>query len=161
MVNIGVTALGPRKKIVHALSELRKDSASVIEAHGELILRRTDTAENSIVRVDEISKPTANKLITDFFPGLISDRKKICTNRNRKPVAGNCQPDAVGKHKVKNYIRNGRLRDIPPWCCIPGTPFRVVMVNEKNYLHFCTTVFHYFPIGCQLFRTAPIMTRKK
>ncbi|KAJ6745874.1 DNA CROSS-LINK REPAIR PROTEIN PSO2/SNM1-RELATED [Salix koriyanagi] len=79
LFGIGVTALGPRKKIVHALSELRKGSYRAVEVHGdahasgEVGSRGSHGAEMQVeaskIIGDDTSKLTANKLITDYFPG--------------------------------------------------------------------------------------------
>lgn len=54
---MGIAALGPRKKIIHALSEFRKEGTSAVELQTNV----------SKVVGDEAAKNAANKLITDFF----------------------------------------------------------------------------------------------
>nr|XP_043626144.1 uncharacterized protein LOC122597636 [Erigeron canadensis] len=126
LCKIGITALGPRKKIVHALSELRTEDSE------EAILPEK-YSEKEI-------KVAPNKLITDFFPGFTGKLKKGCitgaqvgkTNSNNN------------KRKVNTNFTNKRHRDIPSWCSIAGTPFRV---DAFKYLrmdcsHWFLTHFH-------------------
>ncbi|XVF88997.1 hypothetical protein PTKIN_Ptkin19aG0096400 [Pterospermum kingtungense] len=155
LFSIGVTALGPRKKIMHALSELRKGCSYAVEPEVQMghpshengsgkSNRGKTQIETSNVAHDETSKPAANKLITDFFPGLVSDRKKVCTPPKGQHISGK-GPSVSGRRRVqKNHVKNGKLKDIPTWCCIPGTPFRV---DAFKYLrgdcsHWFLTHFH-------------------
>ncbi|KAK2999370.1 hypothetical protein RJ639_023273 [Escallonia herrerae] len=103
LLSIGVTALGPRKKIVHALSELRKGGTKSAEIQ----------IDSSEVIADETDKLLANKLITDYLPGFVTDRKKgcntsggqnevkkHCSDSSRKRVMGPCpwiREDAKGE----------------------------------------------------------------
>ncbi|KAK8509159.1 hypothetical protein V6N13_062213 [Hibiscus sabdariffa] len=153
LFNIGVTALGPRKKIVHALSELRKEGSHEAEtcvghhSHGNGSARSNRgkmQTELSNVSDDETTKPAANKLITDFFPGLVSDRKKVCAPPRGQHISGKDQSNSGRKPVQKNHVKNGKLKNIPTWCCIPGTPFRV---DAFKYLsgdcsHWFLTHFH-------------------
>ncbi|KAG6770442.1 hypothetical protein POTOM_026125 [Populus tomentosa] len=154
LFGIGVTALGPRKKIVHALSELRKGSNCAIEAHGdahasgEFGSRRSHGAEMQVeaskIIGDDTGKPTANKLITDYFPGSVPIKKKTCVISKEQRGAEKSQPGYVRKQGVKNNTKKGKLKDIPLWCSIPGTPFRV---DAFKYLrgdcsHWFLTHFH-------------------
>ncbi|KAK8991540.1 hypothetical protein V6N11_062548 [Hibiscus sabdariffa] len=160
LVNIGVTALGPRKKIVHALSELRKEGSHEAETRVGHLSHEIGSArsnrgkmqtEFSNVSDDETTKPAANKLITDFFPGLVSDRKKVCGPPRGQHISGKGQQTSgkgqsnSGRRPVqKNHVKNGKLKNIPSWCCIPGTPFRV---DAFRYLsgdcsHWFLTHFH-------------------
>lgn len=118
LFSIGVTALGPRKKIIHALSGLRKDNKKEVD---------TDPANSKFV-VDDSSKIAANKLITDFFPGFVAQkRNRNSTPSGRNEVEKSRSSSRNGRSAVKNNARKGKqLRDIPVWCCIPETPFRVV-----------------------------------
>ena len=88
--------------------------------------------EISNVTDDETSKLAANKLITDFFPGLVSDRKKVCTPPRGQHISGKGPSDSGRRRVQTNHVKNGKLKDIPTWCCIPGTPFRVVMVPIRS-----------------------------
>lgn len=136
LFSIGVTALGPRKKIVHALSELRKGGSCAAEPHMDhprhekgsaKSSKRKMQTELSKVADDETTKPAANKLITDYFPGYVSDRKKVCTPTRGQDRSDKGQSSSGRRPVQKNNVKNGKLKDIPSWCCIPGTPFRVVM----------------------------------
>ncbi|KAJ0091011.1 hypothetical protein Patl1_13732 [Pistacia atlantica] len=150
ILSIGVTALGPRKKIVHALSEIRKGCCYAIEknvnshaASDESSSNRGSERHNDASKtiVNESSKPAANKLITDFFPGSIVDGKKLCTSSggSRKSYSGSCR-----KPVGKSHAKNGKLKDIPTWCCVPGTPFRVDAFKflRGDCSHWFLTHFH-------------------
>ncbi|XVF35244.1 hypothetical protein REPUB_Repub18cG0128900 [Reevesia pubescens] len=153
LFSIGVTTLGPRKKIVHALSELRKGCSYAAEAHVGHLSHENGSAKSNRAKMqteisnvtdDEISKPAANKLITDFFPGLSSDRKKVCTPPRGQHISGKSHSDSGRRRVQKNHVKNGKQKDIPTWCCIEGTPFRV---DAFRYLrgdcsHWFLTHFH-------------------
>ncbi|KAK8503211.1 hypothetical protein V6N11_066476 [Hibiscus sabdariffa] len=162
LFNIGVTALGPRKKIVHALSELRKEGSRAAETHVNHPIpshdsrsarsnRRKMQIELSNVTDDGTTKPASNKLITDFFPGMVSGRKKVCApprgehiSGKGEQTSGKGQPNSGRRPVQKNHVKNGKLKNIPSWCCIPGTPFRV---DAFRYLrgdcsHWFLTHFH-------------------
>lgn len=117
LFSMGVTALGPRKKIVHALSELRKRSNNTAEI-------RNDACRDA---TDETSRPAVNKLITDFFPGSVGRRRKDCTSSSEQREVERSHTNAGRKQKVvRKNIMHKKLRDIPQWCQVPGTTFRVV-----------------------------------
>lgn len=110
LCKIGITALGPRKKIVHALSELRTEGSEEVKLPEKIAHKDTNIAPN--------------KLITDFFPGFAGKVKKSC---NTGAQVGRTNSNDGNKHtKVKTDFLNRKLRDIPSWCSITGTPFRVV-----------------------------------
>ncbi|KAK2995245.1 hypothetical protein RJ640_012800, partial [Escallonia rubra] len=135
LLSIGVTALGPRKKIVHALSELRKGGTKSAEI-------QIDPSE---VISDETDKLLANKLITDYFPGFSTDRKKGCdTSGGRNKVRKHCSDSSRKRVLVKNQVTKGKPREIPLWCCIAGTPFRVDAFKylRRDCSYWFLTHFH-------------------
>lgn len=145
---MGISALGPRKKIVHALCELRKGIASSDEKREEAPIepRRIRTQrtqrvkqqnEQSEKKVDETSKPAANKLITDYFPGSATNRKKNSAIPGEKLGTKNNSLNSGPKQKTKIPSTNRKSRDVPSWCCIPGTPFRVVNTSHLSKIKFC------------------------
>ncbi|KAI3875308.1 hypothetical protein MKX03_000735 [Papaver bracteatum] len=147
LLSIGVTALGPRKKIVHALNELRKENQRAGGRH----------AESSRIRVEESKNLPGNKLITEFFPGSVAaDRRRNCpassgqsmverNNNSGRSVAARSSKDSGRKRVVsRDHGRKTKVRDIPSWCSVPGTPFRV---DAFRYLrgdctHWFLTHFH-------------------
>ncbi|AES73494.1 DNA cross-link repair protein pso2/SNM1, putative [Medicago truncatula] len=157
LLNMGITALGPRKKIVHALSELRRGitlgttSSSSSEKHedAEVEPRRTRNQKSKMQhdkserKVDGTVKPVANKLITEYFPGFATSGKKVSAppvERNETNTSGSSDR----KRKAKNISTSTKIRDIPKWCAIQGTPFRV---DAFKYLrgdcsHWFLTHFH-------------------
>ncbi|XP_061374934.1 DNA cross-link repair protein SNM1 [Gastrolobium bilobum] len=152
LLSMGITALGPRKKIVHALCELRKRTAPSNEQHGEALAepRRIGNQkvklqhDKSERKVDGTSKPAANKLITEYFPGSATNGKKVSASPVEQHEMKNSGSDSGRKHKAKNMSTNRKLRDVPKWCTIPGTPFRV---DAFKYLrgdcsHWFLTHFH-------------------
>ncbi|KAM7507399.1 hypothetical protein LguiA_017852 [Lonicera macranthoides] len=130
LLSIGITALGPRKKIIHALSLFREEGTNTTETH-------TDAPKPI---VEETDKQVATKLITDYFPGHVADRPKVCvTSRGKNKVEKSNSDSGCKSVVVKSHVKNRKLRDIPLWCSIPGTPFRV---NAFKYLR--RDCFHWF-----------------
>ncbi|KAL5074498.1 hypothetical protein RYX36_013482 [Vicia faba] len=134
LLNMGISALGPRKKIVHALSELRRGVAPSNEnqensgveprrIRNQNVRLQHDKSER---KVDSTVKPVANKLITEYFPGFSTNEKKVTAPppveqqevKNSGSVSGR-------KRKAKNMSTSTKTRDVPKWCAIQGTPFRV------------------------------------
>ena len=141
LLKIGVTALGPRKKIVNSISQLRKGSDQATEAHktshgSDECGRRTNVVDRPSDASEQIiddtpSKIATNKLITDYFPGFSSQRKKVCNRPGEeKTVVKKSSVSGRKDSKAKKVVTRGKLRDPPLWCCIPGTPFRVVISFE-------------------------------
>lgn len=138
---MGITALGPRRKITHALSELRKESSAVetcTNSHapsgtGQQSNNGSDGREGSI---NGINRTPANKLITDYFPGFATNKKNACSIISGQKDVGKKIPDSLHKGKTaKRNVRNGKLGNVPAWSCIPGTPFRVV--SNSNLMNSC------------------------
>lgn len=118
LFSIGVTALGPRKKIANSILELRKGTPE------EKVARQAVT---KIVPVDAGTKPS--KLITDYFISPVSERKKACaTDREQTEVGRTCSSASRKRIQKKNPAKSAKSKDIPVWCSIPGTPFRVVNI---------------------------------
>ncbi|KAK0571238.1 hypothetical protein LWI29_012953 [Acer saccharum] len=155
LVNIGVTALGPRKKIVHALREARKGCLAAVEekvdAHslcngsnsrGNHTSERQNEASKVIV--DGSSKSAANKLITDFFPGSVTDGKKVCTSSGGQSGSRKSNSGSGRKPVAKNHGKKGKFKDTPSWCSVPGTPFRVDAFKylRRDCSHWFLTHFH-------------------
>ncbi|KAL5697254.1 hypothetical protein ACHQM5_030890 [Ranunculus cassubicifolius] len=132
LFSIGITALGPRKKIIHALNELRKGNTH--DDHGNAGAAKVSNAESK--------KQPGNKLITEFFPGSsVVNRNRNCSNEanNQEMDRSTVCPRLSEKHVSKerdggssrkrgtnrSAMRKEKSKEIPPWCCIPGTPFRV------------------------------------
>ncbi|KAJ4848875.1 hypothetical protein Tsubulata_044101 [Turnera subulata] len=154
LFSMGVTTLGPRKKIMHALVNLRKECNLASEggkdlgSSSEAGSRNTNEEERQVEAVtassDETSKSATNKLITDYFPGSVNVKKKISTNSKERQGTEKSRRDSAHRHLVKDTIKKSKLKDIPPWCSIPGTPFRV---DAFKYLrgdccHWFLTHFH-------------------
>ncbi|CAN1786729.1 DNA cross-link repair 1A protein [Linum perenne] len=167
LVNIGVSALGPRKKIMHALAELRKgcdggdeqdtaDGTGLLKCDGEIKVvtskvNRIGTNNQSANKLitdyfpgSETNKQSSNKLITDYFPGSVTPTKKDFTSSTKQKGQEKGQLDSVRKGSGKKNIKRGRTRNIPCWCSIPGTSFRV---DAFKYLrgdcsHWFLTHFH-------------------
>ncbi|KAK8941701.1 DNA cross-link repair protein SNM1 [Platanthera guangdongensis] len=137
LISIGVVALGPRKKIVHALNEFRQRNC--LAPNGE--------SDTSNVAESERKNVTfrGNKLITEYFHGPVSHKVRgnipVKLLHNVEKASKDPLQKRVGSRKI---VYRGRGRDIPPWCCISGTPFRV---DAFQYLkgdcsHWFLTHFH-------------------
>lgn len=91
---------------------------------------------------NETSKPTANNLITNYFRVSANVRKKTGSISTERQELGKSHPDHVHKRlKKTNPVNNRKLKDIPLWCTIPGTQFRVVMSLLTFHL-LVNTNFH-------------------
>ncbi|KAL3650903.1 hypothetical protein CASFOL_007306 [Castilleja foliolosa] len=157
LCSIGITTIGPRKKILHAIRELRNDSSRATEP--------TKDVSNSLA--DE-NKLITNKLITDYLPKTdvskgVADENKLGTNklitdyfsgppsaRKRGGVTTNGQNNVTGssENSTKRIVErkgwNGKQKNAPSWCCIPGTTFRVDAFKylRKDCSHWFLTHFH-------------------
>lgn len=71
---LGITALGPRRKIVHALHELRKGNNNSTEANTNILKVVANMDVKSQLR------ESGNKLITKFFngPSGVTTRQDGC-----------------------------------------------------------------------------------
>ncbi|KGN55391.1 DNA cross-link repair 1A protein [Cucumis sativus] len=143
--NMGITALGPRRKITHALSELRKESSLVetstnsraYSSTGQQSNNGSDGREGS---TNGTNKTPPNKLITDYFPGFATNKKNPCSSSSVQKDVGKKIPDSLNKGKTaKRNVRNRKLGNVPVWSCIPGTPFRV-----DAFRHLRGDCFHWF-----------------
>lgn len=140
---MGITALGPRKKIVHALNELRNAEARDVEDYTTEHVKKKSPTERegrpSKVTDTDANKSATSKLITDYFPGPASGSafgSRSASVSEKKPqnystTQSKVTQKAVSGRKVTTTKRNNRVskketREIPKWCCILGTPFRVV-----------------------------------
>ncbi|KAM6541940.1 hypothetical protein CsatB_006387 [Cannabis sativa] len=156
LLSIGITTLGPRKKIVLALSQLRKGNGQASEEHRSTTFQVPVEPEKSTSgfempndvseRVtDSASKIAANKLITDYFPGSSIDRKKVRSiSKDQSMVAKRSTGSGSKQVTAKKNVRKGKLKNPPSWCCVPGTPFQV---DAFQYLrgdcsHWFLTHFH-------------------
>ncbi|KAK6927198.1 Sterile alpha motif domain, partial [Dillenia turbinata] len=135
LVNMGVTALGPRKKIVHALRELRGGSL----APG----RNKDTSKPL---VNDLGDAAANRLITDYFASSVNKRNINGSTLRGQHAAEKRRRGSGCKQAVvkNNHARNGKLWNIPIWCIIPGTSFRVDAFQYlgRDCSHWFLTHFH-------------------
>ncbi|RZR89207.1 hypothetical protein BHM03_00016897 [Ensete ventricosum] len=68
---------------------------------------------------------------------------------HNKPLNGRITKDSIPKRKpTRNTVSKGKVREVPPWCCIPGTPFRVKLLTDyqglnKNFYHgkiYCSSI---------------------
>ncbi|KAL0330846.1 UNVERIFIED_CONTAM: DNA cross-link repair 1A protein [Sesamum angustifolium] len=142
LCGIGITALGPRKKILHALRELRNNSTRAVEPKADLSKGIADE-----------SKLGTNKLITDYFSGPLSERKRGGDTTNIQNNVRRSQ--AISTHRSiqrNDRVRKGKQKDVPLWCCIPGTPFRVDAFKylRRDCFHWFLTHFHLdqLPSSC-------------
>jgi DNA cross-link repair 1A protein len=114
-----ITSLGPRKKITHSLGEIRREKDEVNDMEADF-----QNAEST-----KKAKPpiNGNKLITQYFQCSSFDQRQRKSCNVNKP----CNMNEKKKISVKiapkrSHVVKGKARDRPLWCCILGTPFRVV-----------------------------------
>lgn len=146
---MGITALGPRKKIVHALSELRrgidpsneKPEDDVVEPRRIRNQKVKSQHGKSDRKIDGTVKPAANKLITEYFPGFATNGKKVSAPPGEQHEMKNNGSVSDRKRKAKNMSTSTKIRDVPIWCTIQGTPFRVVS-NILCYTGVCLYVVY-------------------
>ncbi|XP_078180218.1 sterile alpha motif (SAM) domain-containing protein isoform X3 [Carex rostrata] len=136
LLNIGITALGPRKKIAIAIKDLcNKNDHSAQAAQNNSPI--TVNSERAKVHMG------GNKLITEYFRGSIAMVNGASSLKS--PTESNKQTSTNTKKKSrKSSISKRVARDITPWCWIAGTPFRV---DAFRYLsgdcsHWFLTHFH-------------------
>lgn len=129
---------------MHALSEIRKGCSRAVEKNVNSHAASEESSSNcgserhnkaSTTTVNENREPAANKLITDFFPASTVDGKKLSSS-GRSDGTNKSYSGSGRKLVGKNHAKNGKLKDIPTWCCVPGTPFRVVKIT----FHLLTNV---------------------
>ncbi|KAL7159501.1 hypothetical protein ABFS83_01G030900 [Erythranthe nasuta] len=134
LCSIGISALGPRKKILHAIKELRNDSTTTVEPKAD-----------AFKTVADETKFVTNKLITDYFSGPPSERKRGVIATNGQNSVRKNQPNSSHKSVQRNdRLRNGKQKNVPVWCCVPGTPFRVDAFKylRRDCSHWFLSHFH-------------------
>ncbi|OWM84086.1 hypothetical protein CDL15_Pgr009333 [Punica granatum] len=146
LCNIGINALGPRKKIMHAINQLRKrdtrEADENIVEPGNKKIHGVGTGKNSGSEV-VVADNTKTKLITDYFMGSLSDkttRKSSVAQGKAKEKIGSSRKCA----KQRNGAPKGKRSEIPAWCFIPGTPFRVDAFRylRRDCSHWFLSHFH-------------------
>ncbi|XP_057799391.1 uncharacterized protein LOC131015148 [Salvia miltiorrhiza] len=134
LCKIGITTLGPRKKILYALSELRSD-----------LNRTVEPKANPSRSVPDETKLGTNKLITDFFSGPLPVRKRGESGTNGQSSVPRSKANTSHRRtEKKDHMRNRKQKDVPPWCSIPGTQFRVdgFKYLRRDCSHWFLTHFH-------------------
>ncbi|KAL9659293.1 hypothetical protein QQ045_024098 [Rhodiola kirilowii] len=165
LFSIGVTALGPRKKILQALNELRRGTLHSGEMHTNVnpssgsgkqrVNNIQANVQGSIESSDDSSELNSNKLITDFFPAPKVHRSLNITSSGGQPVQERNSSKQVahlvntpGSKKKRDGAKpsknNVKIKDVPLWCIIPGTPFRVDAFRylRRDCSHWFLTHFH-------------------
>ncbi|CAL5074130.1 unnamed protein product [Urochloa decumbens] len=137
LLGMGITALGPRKKITHALGELRKKHDDANDMEADVL-----SPENSKKTKLPIN---GNKLITEYFRCSSFDQRQSRASKANKPSNLNEQKKSSNTVPTRrSSAGKGKVKETPLWCCIPGTPFRV---DAFRYLrgdccHWFLTHFH-------------------
>lgn len=126
LLKIGIDALGPRKKIIHALNELRQNKLV------QYMDKNTSAASNEKIKL----QVPGNKLITEYFNGGSVDGQRV--HKTNKPLSENSSKAPIPK-RASTATRRAKFRDPPQWCCIAGTPFRVV-----SYACLLNCFFYFF-----------------
>eukprot|EP00249_Psilotum_nudum_P008816 c21523_g1_i1 orf=41-2824(+) len=132
---LGITALGPRRKIVHALQELKR--APVDSVFPDLSLKSSKEYNDN----DNDSSGSGKKLITDFFPlpPNISRRQGTDVVMDASSKLNKSSNRIGGQRKVASQISG-----IPQHMCIPGTKFLVDAFQhlKGDCSHWFLTHFH-------------------
>ncbi|KAL0908424.1 hypothetical protein M5K25_022918 [Dendrobium thyrsiflorum] len=137
LISIGVAALGPRKKIVHALNELRQRNCLAQDGENNPSNAASNDKKN-------ISLP-GNKLITEYFHGPVAYKARGLNPFRSFDHVENARKSSTQKRVgTRRNANRGRVREIPPWCCISGTPFRVDAIRylRGDCSHWFLTHFH-------------------
>ncbi|CAA0838560.1 sterile alpha motif (SAM) domain-containing protein [Striga hermonthica] len=137
LCDIGITALGPRKKILNSLRNTRNDLSGPTEPKTAV----------SRVLADE-TKLATNKLITDYFSSPPSNQKSGAVTNNCHNNVRQNRKNSTGTGRStegKDSLRNRKQKDAPRWCCIPGTPFRVDSFKHlrRECSHWFLSHFHF------------------
>ncbi|XP_074281401.1 uncharacterized protein LOC141606247 [Silene latifolia] len=134
LITMGITALGPRKKIMQSIQELKKrESNSTEQRNGG-----SDHAPHAAKNIP------MNKLITDFFASPLSHKKKNNLTSSGPQEREKAKADSRKRQGTVRKTVNGRRKDVPPWCTVPGTPFRVDAFRylRRDCSHWFLTHFH-------------------
>ncbi|XP_042031827.1 DNA cross-link repair 1A protein-like [Salvia splendens] len=133
LCHIGITTLGPRKKILHALSKLRSD-----------LTRTVEPKTNPSGSVPDETKLGMNKLITDFFSGPRPVKRAETGTNGQSSVPRSKANTSNTRTEKKDHLRNGKQKDVPSWCGIPGTQFHVdgFKYLRRDCSHYFLTHFH-------------------
>ncbi|CAH9145921.1 unnamed protein product [Cuscuta epithymum] len=134
LFKIGVSALGPRKKIVHALSELRKEN----------IKEGVHIDAKKAVVVDDTNNVKPSKLITDYFPSSVVRMQNDHAASTWKKLGSDLIDSSHRTVKKIDPSRKAKYKDTPIWCSIPGTSFRVDAFKylRRDCSHWFLTHFH-------------------
>lgn len=132
LCSIGITTLGPRKKILHALSEFRSE-----------LTRTVESKTNLSSSVSDETKLGTNKLITDFFSGPRPIKKSVDRGTNEQSSIQRRKENTHHRSmEKKDHFRNRKQKDVPLWCSIPGTPFRVVSFSFIITIIISFSIYH-------------------
>ncbi|ONM22158.1 sterile alpha motif (SAM) domain-containing protein [Zea mays] len=139
LLGIGISSLGPRKKIIHALGELLKkhDDPSEMEA----VLNSGNTKKTKLPM-------NGNKLITEYFQCSSFDQRQRRVCKANKPSNLNEKKISSAKVPTRRTAGKGKIKDTPLWCCIPGTPFRVDAFRYLRDYQGLTRSFCHGKIYC-------------
>uniref|UniRef100_A0ACD5YEW7 Uncharacterized protein n=1 Tax=Avena sativa TaxID=4498 RepID=A0ACD5YEW7_AVESA len=136
LLGMGITSLGPRKKIIHALGELRKKNDHTNDTEADVLISENTNRTKVPMK--------GNKLITEFFRCSSSDQKQRVRKVQRTSSLNNQKSSSAKVATSRNRTRKAKVKDTPVWCCIPGTPFRVDAFRflRGDCCHWFLTHFH-------------------
>ncbi|KAH9611351.1 hypothetical protein KSS87_006105 [Heliosperma pusillum] len=134
LTTMGITTLGPRKKIMQSIQELKKRESDSTEQRNGGSDHRPNAAKNIPM----------NKLITDFFASPLSHKKKNNLTSSGPQEREKAEADSRKRQVAVRKTVNGKRKDVPPWCTVPGTPFRVDAFRylRRDCSHWFLTHFH-------------------
>ncbi|KAK3133418.1 hypothetical protein QOZ80_6AG0536310 [Eleusine coracana subsp. coracana] len=145
LLGMGITSLGPRKKIIHALDEMRKKKDDVNDMEADLL--NSESSKTTKLPMN------GNKLITEYFQCSSSDQRqrRVCKVNKASNMNGQKNSNAKIAPKRSRAVK-GKVKDTPLWCCIPGTPFRV---DAFRYLR-ASLVYHKIGISWDRLHVLPM-----
>ncbi|KAL3684327.1 hypothetical protein R1sor_002349 [Riccia sorocarpa] len=164
---IGVTCLGPRRKILGALQELElrgsgKTTVSAVLPATRVeddilknVLINDDTLRNMLINGSRLEDDASRgvqprgkdpvKLITNFFPVTsVTGEKRVPDAVNQQVLISRRARSSRMTTSRPRISQRASIRGVPAWMCIPGTPFRVDAFQHLSgdCSHWFLTHFH-------------------
>ncbi|KAG0630723.1 hypothetical protein M758_1G199900 [Ceratodon purpureus] len=150
--SLGITALGPRRKIVCAIQELRNPAPT---AQRIAAMQESQRLSASVVVSSVDTLQGSKKSISDFFvprntgprvPAPVSNTVAGPKAPVTTSISGGSASNRVQRGPITagGNLRSAGTSGIPTWMCIPGTSFRVdaFKYTTGNCSNWFLTHFH-------------------
>lgn len=152
--SLGISALGPRRKILSAINELRNVPST--SQHMTAIKEGQKLSDSALPVTPVDTSQGSRKSIADFFiPPPITERRVPAPDNHTlagPKASGNASTTEMpwrntNPRRAISAVRNSRAigtSGIPTWMCIPGTSFRVDAFKHTtgNCSNWFLTHFH-------------------